>query len=157
MDDQRKTELKEDVEHKIERNVENQEEKKLEEAINKRKKSIFKVKTLFPLDLFPDTLTIDLDTVTVSSHNFIKSGSVVSYSIDDIKRVVVEKGPITSTVRIYLTGASKEVAVSQMKNSDAFEVRKIINGLLRAKKEHINLRKIDTKMFHKKIEELGAF
>lgn len=139
----------------IENKVTTDEEKKLNEVIDKER-VLFSTKTKFPFDLFPDEIAITLNNLLIRSHEFFKSGEVRTYEIADIKNIIVEHGPLFSTLIITLSSVSHtEIRIKHLEKTHAKEMRKIINGLLKAKKNHVDLTKIPFQTLLPKVEKLG--
>lgn len=115
---------------------------KLDNLTLESKNILFKFQTAFPFDIFPDKIIIDENKVNIVSKDFFFNYHVRSIVIEDITDVSVDTGvffadltivdssnyrfPITETIR-YI---SKE---------NAFKARKLIQGLILAKSNNINL------------------
>lgn len=136
--------------------VKSNEEKRLNESIDKVKNVLFATKTLFPFDLFPDDVVIDLERLSIRKHMFFKSEESLTYEISDIYGFTVEYGPVSSTIRLQFSRIRQsEVLIRHLSHTDAATMKELITGILKAKKEHIDLIKIDQHVLYDKIEELG--
>ena len=107
-------------------------------------------------DLFPDNLTIDSNKVNVVTKSFFASGRVHSIYIENVMDVFVEAGPIFASLKLVDKGfIENTVEVHYLKKSDAYIARRIIQGLVVAVKDKIDLAGIEGDEFARKIEELG--
>lgn len=116
----------------------------VEDIINKSNKVLLHVKAVFPFDLFPNELIIDLSKVTFIMKEFFGSGAMEAVYVKDIADVIVETGPVFSTLRIVdiSFGANKHI-IHYLKRKDAFRAREIIEGLITANKEGLDLTKLE--------------
>lgn len=147
---------KKEVDEKIQDAVKENEEEQLDESIQKVKNVLFCSKTIFPLDLFPDEIVIDLERITIKKRSFFMSAEIKVYDITDVADCVVDLGPVSSTVRLILSHTREpQVTVRHISSHDALEMRRIIYGIKKAKKEHIDLIKINQDVLPEKINELG--
>jgi hypothetical protein len=116
----------------------------VENIINKSNHVLLHIKAVFPFDLFPNELIIDLTKVTFIMKEFFGSGTMEAVYIKDIADVIVETGPAFSTLRIVdiSFGANKHI-IHYLKRSEAFKAREIIEGLITANKEGVDLTKLE--------------
>lgn len=120
-------------------------------------KILFKMSSVFPFDFFPDEITIDEYKVNIIFHEFFLSEDVHSITIDMIKDIEVEAGPLFAILKIVPDGyPGKVVEVKNLKRSDAIRARKIILGLMVMKKQGIDPIKLYGHNFTDKIELLGT-
>jgi hypothetical protein len=116
----------------------------VEDIINKSNRVLLHVKAVFPFDLFPNELIIDLAKVTFVMKEFFGSGTMEAVYVKDIADVIVETGPVFSTLRIVdiSFGANKHF-IHYLKKKDAFRARELIEGLITASKEGLDLTKLE--------------
>lgn len=132
-------------------------EKKLNDLIGKSQTTLLKISNIFPFDFFPDDVVIDVNKVSVINRPFFFSSYVHSVSIKDVFDVLVETNVLFATLRIVDRNFMENVlSVNYLWKSDAFKARRIIQGLLVAAREGIDLSKADEKNLRTKLEELGA-
>lgn len=102
---------------------------------------ILDVKAVFPFNFFPDELIIDETKVSVLTNYFFFTRQVRSVEYKDIFNVVVNQGVIFAKLEIVDRFFSQEsIVVPYMKKKDAIRARRIIQGLMMARKENINIR-----------------
>lgn len=143
---------KKEISKKIEKN----EEKKLIRIIKASKEPIFKTSSAFPFDLFPDQVSIEEYKVNVTNYEFFLTKRVHSIAVNDIADVFVDTAPFFATLKIiYRSFTENTVQVRFLKKDDALRARRIIEGLVIADKNHIDLAKIKREHLMIELEELG--
>lgn len=70
-----------------------QAQQNLVEAIGNSRDILVRATTVFPLTLFPDTLTIDRTKITITHRDFFKVAEVMSIGIEDVLNVTATVGP----------------------------------------------------------------
>lgn len=131
--------------------------RKINELIQKSRKPLFELSTVFPFDLFPDKLSIELDRVNIYHKNFLKTGEVRGIAMNNIGEVVIGLSPFLTTLRIIEERIGPEAThvFKPVWKEDAVRARRIITGLIIANKEGIDLTIFSTQELAKKAEDLG--
>lgn len=130
--------------------------KKLDTLINHSHKPLFTMSAVFPFDLFPDQLTIEVTQVNIIMKEFFWTERIVTIPIKNISDVLVDTSIFFSTIKIVDVYFSRnEVSLSFLKNNDAKKARRIIQGLVTANKEGIDLAHLSEEEILDKIEEIG--
>ncbi len=111
------------------------------------------IKTVFPFDLFPDTLSIDATKINIVSRVFFASESTKSIEINEVADVIVESIPFLATLKIQC--ARGPVVIHYLKPSEAKKAKRIIQGLLIAKRQGIDISRLDISDKMQQVEELG--
>ena len=126
-------------------------------VLNASEKILFKTSSVFPFDLFPDEITIDECKINIVFHEFFLSEDIHSITIDMIKDVKVEHGPFFASLKIVPDGyPGQPLEVRYLKKEDAIKARRIVQGLIVARKQGLDPAKLDFYDFINKIESLGA-
>lgn len=113
------------------------------DVVKRSRTIVYKARTVFPFDLFPNDLIIDMTKVTLVTRNFFFSGQTQSVYIRDIMDVIIETGPLFSTLRIVDSGfVQNKLAVKYLSRSTAMKARQIIEGLIAASKAGVDMTKI---------------
>lgn len=134
----------------------NDEVKKLDKLVNKSNRILMRVKSTFPFDLFPDELIIEETKINFVSRKFLASEVIHSLPIDDVIDIIVSTTPFFSTMTIHSTTFKAEPLVLRyVKTAEALKARRIIQGVIDAKKANINLEKIPLQQLVDKTEEIG--
>jgi len=130
---------------------------KFADVLNASGKVLFKASSVFPFDLFPDEITIDECKINIVFHEFFLSEDIHSITIDMIKDVKVEHGPFFASLKIVPDGyPGQPLEVRYLKKEDAIKARRIVQGLIVARKQGLDPAKLDFYDFINKIESLGA-
>lgn len=108
---------------------------KLVNLSEEREEVLMKIKTVFPFDFFPDTITIDPIKVQITQKYFFLSKTVKTILVKDIVDSSVETGPLTSTLEIVTKEDDKPIRLSYIRTKDAETAMKIIKGLVIARSE----------------------
>lgn len=118
---------------------------------------IFRLSTVSPFVLFPDHIHIDLNKVTIIFNYFFKSQHIHSVFIEDISDVYVETSLLFASLSIADKGyIENEIRVQYLPRDQAVQARRLIQGLIIAKRQGINLIALQrTPQLIEKLEELG--
>ena len=127
-----------------------------DDVVKRSQTVLFHAKTVFPFELFPSDVIIDVTKVTVVSRRFFFSGFTQSIHIKDIMDVIVSAGPFFSSLSILDMGylQKNKLYVKNLKRSDAVRARQLIEGLIAATKAGVDLTKIPRKELIARLPEL---
>ena len=129
---------------------------KLEDLANKSDQVLLKVSTVWPFTFFVHDIIIDPYKVTIIFREFFWSEQVHSIMIRDVLDIVVETSIFFATVKIVDQGYTENtVDITYLKKSDALSVRKIIQGLVIAHRQSVDLSIMKASDIKDKTEELG--
>ena len=138
--------------------VEEESRGKFEALVNRGSEVLFKLQSVFPFDLFPKTITIDPGKVTVKFQEFFSSGEIRSISIGSIGQIYVDTGPIFATLdivdQVYVDESSR-IKIAYLKKEEALRARRIIQGLIIARNEDIDIAKVHDGDLVRKLEQIG--
>jgi hypothetical protein len=130
---------------------------KLEKLADKSSDVLLKVSTVFPFTLFTHDIIVDPYKVNVVFREFFYSEHIHSIMVKDILDVVVETSVFFATVKIVDQGYTENsVNVSYLKREDALKLRKIIQGLVIAHRQAVDLSVLNPAHIKDKAEELGT-
>jgi hypothetical protein len=127
----------------------------LQELLKESQSVLFRFHTVFPFDLFPDEITIDENKVNIVRKSFFFTYNVHSILISDITDVLVDTGPLFASLRIIDSSNYRfpiVIKISFLSKRNAFEARKLIQGLISTKRKNISL---GTMPLSKVIEEVS--
>lgn len=117
---------------------------------------LVKISAVFPFDLFPDELIVDECKVSIVFREFFFSEDIHSVNIEMIKDVDIESGPFFARLQIIPDGfLPHPLIIKYLKKKEAVRARSVIQGLMVAKRNNIDLGKIDTPDLVNKLEVLG--
>lgn len=130
--------------------------KKLEDLAGKADNVLLKVTTIWPFTLFVNDIIIDPYKVSIIFREFFWSEHIHSVMIKDILDVVVETSVFFATVRIVDQGyIENTIDIAYLKRDDAIMVRKIIQGLVIAHRQAVDLSVLSSSHIRQRAEEMG--
>jgi hypothetical protein len=131
-------------------------EDKMRELARKSSQVLFQLRTVFPFDFFPDTITINANKIDVVQSEFFFSHNTTSIPIKDIANVEVETIPFFATIKlINIRAPMRPISISFLKHDEAIRAKKIIDGLLVATEQGADVSSIEPKQFLRHIEVVG--
>lgn len=132
------------------------EKEKLQSLIDKTHRVIFRAKTVFPFDFFPDEIIIDQNKIDIVINIFFSSSDTVTIPFKIVQTAHVSTDLFFGTLTLNLEFSKENpVAVRFLTRTDAIKAKRIINGLAICEKENIDLSKFDIEDIREKVEEIG--
>lgn len=93
----------------------------------------------FPFDLFPDTITVDEERVTVIIRNFFMSSEVHSVDLKDVSNIFINMTPFfAQLVIVSKTFTENEIRIASLWKDEAIYLRRIVEGLRTFASENID-------------------
>lgn len=117
---------------------------------------LFEASTVFPLNLFPDTITVDREKVTVANRYFYRVAKINSTPIADLQSVEADVGPFFGTVKLtskYFINNTRELHF--LWRNDAIKVQRLLQGYIIATQREIDCNTIDTDQLRTLLLDLG--
>jgi len=132
-------------------------EKELVEAIGDAHDILVRATTVFPVTLFPDTITVDRTKLTVTHRDFFRVGEVLSIAIEDILNVTATVGPLFGSIKISTRffDSNKPYTVHHFWRSDALKIKRIVQGYLIVKQQEVDTSSLTTKDLAHKLDKAG--
>lgn len=128
---------------------------KLANLVDNAQRVLLKVSTVFPFDFFPDDIVVDPIKITIVARAFIRSAQVRIVLMKDITNVLIETSPFFSTLKI-IHGSEKTITkIQPLWWKDAVRTGSILQGLIAAKEQNIDITRIPIEESIGKIETLG--
>ena len=150
MNDVKNEIAKEDTRQTIEQ------ETKLRSLTKKSHHILFKCRSVFPFDLFPDEISIEPSQINISVKTFFFTSHLLTIPIKNIADVHLQTTPFFASLKfIDRTFVENSFEINFLIIHDAERVRKIVQGLIIASAEDINVDKIDTDTLKEQVEQLG--
>jgi len=120
---------------------------------------LLQIKSVFPYDPFPNTVTIDSNKVTIVDKTFFASETVTNILLEEITDVVVESNFFLGKLKITYSHhplRPKIYGVAALKKKEALKAAQIIQGLLVLRiSEGIDLSKLDPEEIIKQLSKIG--
>lgn len=117
---------------------------------------LFKTNTVFPFSLFPDTVVLDREKLTIANRIFFGVAKITSVAIQDILNVEADVGPFFGSVhltsRYFYTNPR---SINFLWRSDAIRIQRLLQGYIIARERNIDCSNIDKKQLKILLEDLG--
>lgn len=133
-----------------------EEVKKLEELATVDNRALAQVQTIFPFQLFPTVVSVDRTKITINQQLFFFSRQIQGIMIKDLMSVVVETDLFFGTLQIVDRLFPQDtIVVRYLPKNPAIRMRRIIEGLIVAHQEKIDITKVSHEELVMKLEEIG--
>jgi hypothetical protein len=117
---------------------------------------LFEAHTVFPFTLFPDTVTVDREKVTIANRSFFRVAVINSTPIADIQSVEVDVGPFFGTVKTtskYFMNNPREVHF--LWREDAVKMQRLLQGYIIAHQREVDCNSMDKEQLVILLNDLG--
>lgn len=131
-------------------------EQKLRDATARSHEVLFKAQTVFPFNLFPDSVIVDREKLSIINRFFFRVAKITSVPIKDILSVEADVGPFFGS--IYLTSRyffTNPHSINFLWRKDALELQKLLQGYIIASEQDINCFNINRNNLVGLLEDLG--
>lgn len=117
---------------------------------------LFQLSNVFPFDLFTDEITIEIAQVNVIKRYFFATAHLHTIPIKNIADIFLDTSLFFASLKIIDSSfIESSIQVEYLRKDEACKARRIIQGLVTAKKEEIDLNKISPEGLTQAIESLG--
>ena len=111
----------------------------------------------FPIDIFPATINVEENRVTIITRDFFYSSHIHSVDLKDISNVFINTVPFfAQLVIVSKTFKENEVRIKYLRKSEAIFMRRIIEGLRTFESKQIDTSKVSKAELIAKLEELST-
>lgn len=117
---------------------------------------LLRVNTIFPFTLFPDTVVIDREKLTIANRFFFRVAKINSVPIEDILSVEADVGPFFGSVYInskYFVANPRSVKF--LRRNDAIKIQRLVQGYIIAHEKKIDCLSIDKQQLEILLYDLG--
>lgn len=117
--------------------------RELQRARKKSHEILFRTDTVFPFTLFPDTIILDREKLTIINRHFFWVATINSTPIRDALSVTLNLGPFFGSLQIssrYFS--SNPYSMNYLWRSDAIKLRHLIQGYIIVEEQEIDCSKI---------------
>lgn len=123
----------------------------------KSKRIITRISSVFPFELFPSTIEVEDNKVTVIYRQFFWSSQTQSMDMQDISNTFIETAPFFATLRIITRSfVENNIKIPWLKRGEAIHTRNIIEGLRVFSQERIDTSKYELKDLITRLEALSS-
>jgi len=119
---------------------------------------LLEVSTVFPFTLFPDTVTIDREKVTIAHRTFFQVASINSTPINDIQSVEANVGPFFGSVglvRATLSPVRSSFFVKFLWRDDAVKIQRLLQGFVLAHQKGVDCSAVEKDQLIILLNDLG--
>ncbi len=128
---------------------------KLNNMMSKSNRIIVSISSLFPWDIFPDTLNIEETRITVIQRQLFSS-QVHSVNIKDISNIFIDMDLFLAAITIVSnTFEENNIKIMKLRKKEAVLARRIIEGLRVFMEKDIDTSRYTTKELINKLKELS--
>lgn len=133
------------------------EEKDLKKLVKRSNDVLATASTVFPFDLFPNTVTLDRTKLTIVQRSFFWSEQVMSIRIEDILNVTTGVGPFFGSLTIASRVMSSEdhFTINYFWKDDAVSLKHVIQGYVIAQHNNIKTSHLSRDELVKTLSQLG--
>lgn len=129
---------------------------KLDKLITRTNQNILTIHSVFPFDLFPDTIHIDENKVEIIHRPFFFEEQIFPILISRITSAKITTNPFFATLKLEIRGyETNPEAVRMLWYKDAIKAKRIITGLIACSQENIDLSAVNINEAAQKIEKIG--
>ncbi len=129
---------------------------KLIDITEKAQDVLFEADTVFPFTLFPDTITIDREKVTIATRTFFRVARITSAPLTSIINAEASMGPFFGSVTIsskYFV--HNTYSVNFLTRGNALSIQHMLQGFIIAQEKKIDLTDIDKRDLRILLTDLG--
>jgi hypothetical protein len=130
---------------------------KFEQLVQKSETPLYSISTIFPFQFFPKHIIVDLNKVSIINNLFFFSKRRHSIFIEDVTDVYTDTNLLFASLSVIDRGfIENEIKTSYLHKSEAVKMRRIIQGLLVAHRQKVDLSNLEgTPQLVAKLESLG--
>lgn len=120
------------------------------------RQNLISATTVFPFVMFPDTISIDRQKLTITHRAFFRTSSTISVQIDDVQIAKVDVGPFFGSVHLASKFFVDNIqSINFLKRSDALAIQRLLQGYMIAHHRQIDCASIDNAQLVVLLNELG--
>lgn len=146
-----------DVEKKQAQQRADDKTKDLRKIVEQSHEVLMSANTVFPVSLFPDTVTVDRTKVTIIKRDFFWSSDVMSIRIEDVLNVSATVGPLfgSLTVASRVMSTIDHFKIDHFWRNDVIRLKHIIQGYVIAQHNKIDTAHLEKRELIETLVELG--
>lgn len=112
---------------------------------------------ILPMNIFPDTVTVDRMKVTINLWESLWSHRIVTLRIEDILNVAANTGLLfgSLTISTRVMNSTDHFVIMGFWNKDVIRLKRIIQGYMIALHQGIDVSNLSTERLARKLDELG--
>lgn len=132
-----------------------QETKEKLEKIAQQSKIVFRARSAFPFQLFPDEVIVETDKITVV-HRTLLFKKVHPVPLENMTSIAVTRGILFASVSFEITGFDENPGnITHLWPETAAKIKRYVVGLIQARKQNVDLSLISADEIRDYVEDIG--
>ena len=128
----------------------------LVELTEKSQDILYEASTVFPFTLFPDTITLDREKLTIANRLFWRTANITSTPVSEIMSCEANVGPFFGSLHLtFRFFTDNQRTVKFLSRSDAERLQRLIHGYIIAHRREVDCSNINKDDLKKLLLELG--
>jgi hypothetical protein len=128
----------------------------LKELTAKSQDILYEATTVWPFTLFPDTITLDREKLTIANRFFWRTANITSVPVGEIMSAESNVGPFFGSLHLtFRFFANNERVINFLPRSAATEMQRLIHGYIIAHRREIDVSSVNKDELCKLLAELG--
>jgi hypothetical protein len=128
----------------------------LRELTAKSQDVLYEATTVWPFTLFPDTIKLDREKLTIANRPFWRVANITSVPVGEIMSAEAIVGPFFGSLHLtFRFFANNERKLNFLTRKDATEIQRLIHGYIIAHRREIDVSSVSREELIKLLTELG--
>jgi hypothetical protein len=117
---------------------------------------LFEASTVWPFTLFPDTITLDREKLTIANRFFWRVANITSTPISEIMTCEANVGPFFGSIHLtFRFFADNQRGINFLSRDDATKFQRLLHGFIIAHRREIDTSNVNKEDLIKMLLELG--
>lgn len=128
----------------------------LAEITEKSQDILYEATTVWPFTLFPDTITLDREKLTIANRAFWRVATITSVPVGEIMSAEATVGPFFGSMDLtFRFFANNERKIKFLTRKDATQLQRLLHGYIIAHRREIDVSSVSKDELCKLLVELG--
>jgi hypothetical protein len=117
---------------------------------------LFTASTVFPFVLFPDTISMDRQQLTIVHRSFFSTANTISVRIEDVLNLESNVGPFFGSIHIFSKFFTNDIkSVSFLSRSNTLKIQRLVQGYMIAHHRKIDCSTVEKNQLIVLLNDLG--
>lgn len=117
---------------------------------------LFSASTVFPFTLFPDSISMDREQLTIVHREFFSMADTISVRIEDILNVESKVGPFFGSIHIFSKFFTNDIkSISFLTRENTLRIQRLIQGYMIARHRKIDCSGVEKRQLIVLLNDLG--
>lgn len=131
-------------------------EEKINDVKHNTEDILYEAETVFPFTLFPDTLKLDREKLTMARRDFFRTAQISSVPLSEIMSIEANVGPFFGSIHlIFRFFNDNEKTFTFLKRQDAINLQRLVHGFIIAHRKGVDISKVPTKELRDTLVQIG--